>query len=339
MLRDALRFKTRTERAAEAAEREARRLWRQVDRSRILDSWRLLAPALITAIMTAQAEAAAAAAVYVDQALRAQNVDAPELGEINPFGLVGWASDGRPLGTLLLSPAFTAIQALNQGATLTQSLSMGQAHTQMIAATQVADAYRVATSVAGTTRRVRHYVRAITPPSCSRCIILAGDDIWWQTDFKRHPKCRCVSVPVDDPRSDLITDPKGYFDSLSESEQDRIFTKAGAQAIRDGADMGRVVNARRKAAGMAGAAEGQRRRLRRVNVYGADMFITSELTLYGAQGQQLVRMMPETIYERARDHEDAVRLLRVHGYIYETPRERDARHQRERDAFARLTNR
>lgn len=337
MLRAALSYKRRTEQAAASVEREARRLWGQVDPSRILGSWRLLAPALVAAIMAQQAEAGTAAALYVDQALRAQNVDAPELGEVNPFGLVGWASDGRPLDTLLLSPAFTAIQALQQGATLTRSLSLGQAHTQMIASTQVADAYRVATSVAGTTRQVRYYVRAITPPSCSRCIILAGDDIWWQTDFKRHPRCRCVSVPADDPRSDLITDPKGYFDSLSEAEQDRIFTKAGAQAIRDGADMGRVVNARRKASGLSGAAEGQRRRLRRVNVYGADMFITSELTLYGTHGQKLVRMMPETIYERAKDHEDAIRLLKVHGYIYETPQERKSRHQREREAFARLT--
>lgn len=315
MLRAALNYKRRTERSAITTEREARRLWRQVDHSRIVDSWSMLVPGLLVMVMTAQADAGSAAGPYVDEALRVQNVDAPELGEINPFGLVGWASDGRQLETLLMSPAFTAIQALQRGATLTRSLAMGQAHAEMIAATQVADAYRVATSVAGATRRVRHYVRAITPPSCSRCIILAGDNMWWKTDFRRHPRCKCISVPVDDPRSDLITDPRGYFDSLSEAEQDRIFTKAGAQAIRDGADMNRVVNARRKAAGLAGASEGQRR-LQRRDVAGQDLFTTSELTVYGSRGQQLVRLMPESIYEIARDHADAIRLLKAHGYIY-----------------------
>lgn len=340
MLRAALNYKKRTEQSSTRAESLAASLWSQVDRSRILDSWKALVPALLRPIMVAQADAGAAAGPYVDEAIRVQGGDNPELGQINPFGLVGWASDGRPLDSLVLSPAFTAIDALRKGSTVDQAMSLGQMHSQLIAATQVADAYRAAASIASTTRQVTTYVRAFTPPSCSRCIILANDDIWWDVAFKRHPKCRCISVPLSgDPRSDLITHPKGYFDSLSEAEQDRIFTKAGARAIRDGADMGRVVNARRKAAGLSGAAEGQRKRLRRVNVYGADMFITEELTLHGAQGQKLIRMMPETIYERAKDHEDAIRLLKVHGYIYETPRERDARHQRERDAFARLTTR
>lgn len=339
MLQAALNYKRQTDQSSTRAESLAASLWSQVDRSRILESWRGFIPALLRPLRVAQAEAGAAAGPYVDEAIRVQGGNNPELGQINPLGLVGWASDGRPLDSLLLSPAFTAIDALRKGSTVDQAMSLGQVHLQLIAATQVADAYRVAASIASTARQVTTYVRAITPPSCSRCIILAGDDIWWKTDFKRHPRCRCVSVPLSgDPRSDLITQPKDYFDSLSEAEQDRIFTKAGARAIRDGADMGRVVNARRKAAGLSGAAEGQRRRLRRVNVYGADMFITKELSLRGSQGQQLIRMMPETIYERAKDHEDAIRLLKVHGYIYESPDVREARHQREREAFEQLTN-
>lgn len=317
MLQAALSYKKRARAASEGAERSARALWGQVDRSRILDSWRVLVPALLQTIMTAQAQAAAESTPYVDEAIRVQGGNSPTLGQILPLALVGWASDGRPLDTLLLSPAFSAIEALNRGATLPNALSFGRAHAQMIAATQVADAYRNAATIASTTRRVDHYVRAITPPSCSRCIILAGDDMWWKTDFKRHPKCNCIAVPVvGDPREDLITDPKAYFDSLSEAEQDRIFTKAGARAIRDGADMARVVNARRKAAGLSGAAQGQRRSLARRNVFGADLFTTAQLTVYGSRGQKLVRLMPESIYEMAKDHADAIRLLKAHGYIY-----------------------
>jgi hypothetical protein len=40
------------------------------------------------------------------------------------------------------------------------------------------------------------------------------------------------------------TNPQDAFASLSTAEQDATFTKAGAEAIRQGADMGRVVNAR-----------------------------------------------------------------------------------------------
>src|SRR5690606_30161134 len=124
--------------------REAGRLWGQVDRGRILDSWKLLAPTLLRTIMGAQADAGRTAGPYINEALRVQNTDLPTLGEINPAGLVGWASDGRDLGTLLLSPAFTAIDALSRGATLTQAMGLGSAHAQMITSTQVADAYRAA---------------------------------------------------------------------------------------------------------------------------------------------------------------------------------------------------
>lgn len=317
MLQAALSYKKRTEQAAREAERTAKGLWSRVDQSRILDSWKALVPALLTALLTAQAQAASESTPYVDEAIRVQGGENPTLGEILPLGLVGWASDGRPLDTLLLSPAFSAIDALNRGATMPKALAFGQVHARMIASTQVADAYRAAAGIVSTTRQVTRYVRALTPPSCSRCIILAGADQFWKTDFKRHPKCNCISVPLaGDPREDLITDPKAYFESLSQTEQDRIFTKAGAQAIRDGADMGRVVNARRKASGMSGAAEGRRRTMKRSNVFGLDVFRTAELTVFGARGQKLIRVMPESIYEIAEDHAQAVRLLKLHGYIY-----------------------
>lgn len=317
MLQAALSYKKQTEKASSAAEREARTLWGQVDRSRILDSWRALVPLLFRSIVTAQAQAAGRATPFVDEAIRVQGGDNPTDGQILPLALAGWSSDGRPLDTLLLSPAFTTIEALKRGTTLPRAMSLGQLHTRMIAATQVGDAYRVAPTIASTTRRVTRYVRAITPPSCSRCIVLAGSDRSWKTDFKRHPRCNCISVPVaGDPREDLITDPRAYFDHLSAAEQDRIFTKAGAQAIRDGADIVRVVNARRKASGLSGAAEGQRRSLRKRDVFGTELFTTAELQVFGSRGQQLTRLMPESIYEIAKDHADALRLLKIHGYIY-----------------------
>lgn len=72
--------------------------------------------------------------------------------------------------------------------------------------------------------------------------------------FKRHVSCQCGAVPVPDKGSSvpkgLHDSPDAYFASLSEIEQDRVFTKAGAEAIREGADISKVVSARRGAKGI-----------------------------------------------------------------------------------------
>lgn len=101
---------------------------------------------------------------------------------------------------------------------------------------------------------------------------------------------------------------------MDEAEQDRVFGKAGAQAIRDGADIARVVNARR---GMTTAADpsGRRRLVRDER----GLFTTTEATTRRGRlpGQVAgARLMPESIYEIAKgDRDEAIRLLRAHGYI------------------------
>ena len=109
---------------------------------------------------------------------------------------------------------------------------------------------------------------------------------------------------------DLTTDPRAYFDSLPATEQERIFTKAGARAIRDGSDIGRVVNARR---GMNTAQSG---RLARRKVAGQWVYTTTEATSRrGISRGGRVRLMPESIYQFADSREDALRMLKAHGYI------------------------
>jgi hypothetical protein len=50
----------------------------------------------------------------------------------------------------------------------------------------------------------------------------------------------------------MTTDPYAYFRSLSEAEQNRTFGEIEAQAVRDGADIYRVVNLGRSGLGTAG---------------------------------------------------------------------------------------
>ncbi|GLZ62868.1 hypothetical protein [Micromonospora sp. NBRC 107095] len=331
--------------------REVARLWARVDRQAIGASWAASVPAALQVVSTAQAVAAASSSAYLDDVLEAQDIDPEAEGRIRVDAFAGVASDGRDLAALLYQPAITALAGVKQGATEARSMAAGRLALDLIVRTQVADAGRVADGVAVVARRqVGGYVRLLSPPSCSRCVVLAGKWYRWNAGFERHPRCDCRHIPAaEDTSEELATDPRLYFDSLSEAEQDRVFTQAGARAIRDGADMSQVVNARRGARGLAPAGARltadevrilrggrSRGRLEPTDVFGHDLFITTEgVTTRGVAGRRLgaretgvkregrryrsargVRLMPESIYQIAGgDRDEAIRLLRRYGFI------------------------
>lgn len=331
--------------------RDLARLWVSIDRSNIAHSWAALVPSATATVAGGQLLAAQDASSYTADVLAAQGVDVAAEGRLIPSAFAGVASDGRPLETLLYQPVISALTTIGQGASPARALAAGRLHLDLLARTQVADAGRVADGVAlAATPQATGYVRLLSPPSCSRCVILAGKHYRWNAGFQRHPRCDCRHIPVrEDVADDLRTDPKAYFSSLSREEQDRVFTQSGAQAIRDGADISQVVNARRGARGLAPAGarltrnevrmlRGGRERghLETANVFGRDLFITTEgVTTRGLAGVRLgaretgdkaagaryrsarrVRLMPESIYQIAgSDREEAVRLLRLYGYI------------------------
>lgn len=326
---------------------QARRIWRGMG-PEFDASWRARRPRLVGALAAAQLDAATAGLAYVDAVLRETRVDAPAVAEVVPESLAGVASDGRPLDSLLYGSVTTTKDAVAAGASTQQALDQGARWLDMAVWTQVNDAARVATGMSITSRPgVGGYVRMLNPPSCSRCAVQAGKWFRYNAGFQRHPRCDCIHVPAnEDVAGDMTTDPNAYFRSLSEAEQDRRFSKAGAQAIRDGADMGQVVNARRGARGLtpAGArltdAEAQalrggratRGQLQTTELYRRQVYTTTEATtvrgLYGSaagaaakqRGQRYrvsrqPRLMPESIYEVAQDRQDAIRLLRRYGYM------------------------
>jgi hypothetical protein len=274
-------------------------LWRQVDLANIALSWRAQLPAALVAVSTTQATAAAGAGVYVDDALEAQGIFGDAQGLVMSQAFGGVASDGRNLMTLLNEPAIAALTALKQGQPLVRASATGLLSLDTIVRTQISDAGRSAELVAMTARKhVDGYVRMLSLPSCSRCIILAGRFYRWNQGFKRHPRCDCRHVPSsEDVAGDLTTDPKHAFESMDEAERNRVFGKAGAEAIQHGADISQVVNARR---GMQEA-----------TVFGRTVKVTTE----GASRRR-VRLMPEQILIEAKGNRDeAIRLLRAHGYL------------------------
>jgi hypothetical protein len=279
---------------ARRAAAEVAKLWRTVDRGRVALSWHQLLGGALTVVTGAQGLAADSSGTYVDEALEAQGVEADAVGRVNAARFAGVASDGRNLAGLLEQPSIRVLSAIKAGSTPARAMSAGLLELDMIVRTQVADAGRVADQVAIAARpKVAGYVRLLSPPSCSRCIILAGRFYRWNAGFSRHPRCDCRHVPAaEDTPGDVRTDPKKLFAGMDAAEQDRVFGNAGAQALRDGADMAKVVNARR---GMYTA-------------YG-------EQFTHEAAGRR-PRLMPEGIYRAAGDsRNEAIRLLKLHGFL------------------------
>lgn len=172
---------------------------------------------------------------------------------------------------------------------------------------EIADAGRTASQVEFVSRpEWQNYVRMLTPPSCARCAILAGR-IYRDLDaFQRHPGCDCVMIPVQNWETahdaGLVSSPDQAFADGNV----RGLSKADAQAVADGADLQAVVNATRG--------------IQTADVFGHRVKATTEGTTKRsawrkANPTRLVRLRPESIYKFAKDREDAIRLLRLYGYI------------------------
>jgi len=267
-----------------------RRLWKSVDPDSIAASWAANSLMAVTVFTGFQRQAAERGSGYIGEALAEQGIDVDPVGDVNPEAFVGWASDGRPLSGLLFSPAATAMKRIREGFAPADALRSAQHALDTIVRTQIADTGRGAASVGVTARQRVGYVRMLNPPSCVLCIQQAGRYFRYNAGFARHPSCDCVHVPTTQAQSsDLTTDPHAYFGSLDQAQQNQLLGVRDARAVRDGADFNQVVNARRGATGFGTTTSGASR--------------------------TGVRLMPDTIYRLASTREEAVSLLRRHGYI------------------------
>jgi hypothetical protein len=300
-------------------------LWALLDLNDMQGSFEAdVLPDAATVMVEAQAEAAQIGSDYVDDTAAA--LGARPFARVSPWGFAGTASDGRSLMSLLAQPFIQSLNAISIGAPAPMALEFGAIALDRIATTQIQDAGRTSEAVAiAATPDITGYLRFVEPGACGRCVILAGRFYKWNDGFDRHPKCRCSHRPLS--RESEPQTPLELFNAMSAADQARAFTKAGAEAIRLGADPALVINARR---GMSKAANG---RLTRQQVMGQRVFTTTEGTTkrglaFQRLGGKLVkgrdsryrrtnvtRLMPESILEVATSREDAMRLLRLHAYI------------------------
>ncbi|TLF72914.1 hypothetical protein [Nocardia cyriacigeorgica] len=274
---------------------------------------------LIAMIEIAQQRAVSGADVYVGEVLDELGTPVDPDVQINTAPLIGVASDGRGLDGLLYGTVITAKHQVAEGAAPAAAWAAAGQQALSMVHTQLADTARAAVGLGITARPGVGYVRMVSQPACSRCVILAGR-FYRKAWFLRHPNCDCKHIPAREDRADdLTTDPRRYFNSLTEQQQNRAFTVAGAQAIRDGADINQTVNARRGMTIAGGVAQ-------RRNVYGRQLLTTTEgVTVRGIAGRRIrargrnprttPRLMPEAIYELSDDRDEILRMLRLNSYI------------------------
>lgn len=273
-----------------AAVAAARKVWEQVDPANLTGTWLSRVQLIAPVIKGNQVLAATSGTAYVSAALAETGAYVPPTGFIDPLAFAGSAADGRALETLLYSPVTTTKEAIRRGMTVANALQVGRAALDTITRTTIADAGRASAGVSIAARPGVGYVRALNPPSCGRCAILAGKWYRWNRGFLRHPRCDCLHVPSvsrDAAESEgLILDPYKYFRSLSQRDQVRLFGKAESQAIQDGADVFQVVNAKR---GLKVAGDFNR--------------------------SNMVRLTPEAIYKQGLSRTETLKLLQEQRYI------------------------
>lgn len=153
-----------------------------------------------------------------------------------------------------------------------------------LVASLIQDAGRAAEQAATAVTPKVGFVRHLSPPSCSRCAVLAGRVYRYSESFLRHPGCDCTMTPTS------LTNPAFTPDPVEMLQRGQVtgLSKADQQAIRDGADFGQVVNVRSKRAG---------------------------LTEAGQVLSRAGRPTPAAIYRNATSRDDAIERLIAAGYV------------------------
>jgi hypothetical protein len=202
------------------------------------DAWRDAVSARGRRLLSLQLLAATYADAYLNDVLDTQGADPEAEGTVVPQSFVDLTDGGGSwLQALVFAP--NSVRPSNGDWTRFEFVA------RSIVKTGLADNARGSVQSGMQARpAVKGYVRMLRGKSCSRCAVLAGKRYRSAKPFDRHPRCDCIHIPAAEAADDWATDPNTYFNSLSKANQDSLFTKAGAEAIRNGADVSQVVNAR-----------------------------------------------------------------------------------------------
>lgn len=263
------------------------KLWRRVGPD-FSAEWPAVSSLVLGVVQAGRDASVRVAVPYTDSVLSETGVRAPGAGSLVASRFTRDAPDGRDMGSLLDQTVIVSKTAIQDGATVREALRAGGSWLSATTLTVLADTRRQVYHADVIQRRGLGYCRMLNAPSCSRCVVLAGKWFAWNKGFLRHPKCDCIHIPSPEASAeDYTTNPAEYFRSLSKDQQDAAFTRSGARAIRDGADVAQVVNVNQR--GLA--------------------------TAKGTKRLGSSRMTVDDIYRTAVSRADAVRMLKAEGFI------------------------
>ena len=313
-----------------AALASIRRSWKRLG----LDfdtTWPLVLPLITQALTTAQGRLLEGVPGYIPTALKDTGQRIPEqVFTPNLSRFVGVTGGGIALDDAL-SGTIPRTKGLIAGGMPAQSAMLNTGNWLMrVAGTILSDTARGGEQLVMKSRSVGYYVRMLEPPSCGRCVILAGSRYSTSTAFQRHLGCDCRHVPVTDTDAaeGLVASLPEYLDSASDEQLVRMFgSKANAQAYKDGADANQLINAYRKGSvytaqvggrSLLATTEGVTRRgLANGRMRQADyLSAQGEFKPGRYRALKAPRIMPATIYQIAANKAEADRLLRLYGWIF-----------------------
>lgn len=219
-------------------------------------------------LIVLQHEAALGGIESVEEMLDEQGTDAPLVAQPVAEAFMGITSAGSDLSAYI-----------SEADTL--------AEFEQLVITELADAERVAQQVSVAARpTLSGFVRYLNPPSCSRCVVLAGRFYKYDAGFERHPNCDCFAVPVD-----AGVNAHDYWTDADEAVRQGMvsdLTVAEREAFDAGGDLSRIINVKKKSAG---------------------------LTVAGRVLERGGKPTPEGIFALASDRDEAIRLLAKFGYL------------------------
>lgn len=268
------------------------KLWRRMG-TNFDSSWFELRPSVVQSVHVGRAAAVTSAGQYTPALLAATGQVAPASGSLNSARFLASAPDGRDMGTLLDESVIRAKVGVARGLSSVGALESAGSWLTGMLLTVMADTRRSVVGADIVQRpAIAGYTRMLNAPSCSRCVILAGKWFRWNAGFQRHPRCDCIHVPSTTrafaEEQGFVSDPYEYFNSLSREQQEKVFGRIEARAIRDGGDIFRIENI--KLRGLA-TAKGNLR--------------------YGTPS----RLTVDDIYRTAGTRTNAIRMLESEGYI------------------------
>ena len=177
----------------------ASRAWAEVSPNAISESWSTQVPYLAQSFDALRRNVAVDSAIYTPLTLSEQGQYRVGDAFTDVDAFLPTLATGGDLEAALYVPAIRTKEAIRRGVGVADALDTGKQSLYAILTSALSDTGRQVGGVAVASRPKTGYTRMLNPPSCERCVVLAGRFYRWNTGFLRHPRCFPAGTVVSGP--------------------------------------------------------------------------------------------------------------------------------------------